>query len=63
VDTKPTPTELVLVDELIQAFSTTTLIQVGLKSISSSLPGGGGGDEEVTVMLRGLDSWRETCSK
>jgi len=60
VDTKPSPTELVLVDELIQAFSTTTLIQVGLKSISSSLPGG---DGEVMVMLRGLDSWRETCSK
>lgn len=63
-DTKSTPTELVLVDELIHAFSTTTLIQVGLKSIvssSSSSPGG----EDVTAMLRGLDSYRDTssCSK
>jgi len=43
--------ELVLVDELIQAFTTTTLIQVGMKSMPAT--------EEDMVVLRELDSYRD----
>ena len=58
MESKPTATELVLVDELIDAFSTTTLIRVGLNMKSMELQ-----SRDARVLLKELDSYRETCGK